>query len=150
MMRRIFSLLLVLPLLLPQGVCVCDLMKPQCEACAEGNVCVEQVESACSCCCKHKRHQAVENDGPSLTTSHTCAKSGPDKEDRHLPICPIKTGGAQWKSALVSVPILADMAFVGMLPVADVTAAGSFTSAFPVHFDPSDQPLYLTLLNLRI
>lgn len=146
MLRSLGTVLLIVPLLLPPGVCVCDLLAQECGACAEAAA-PAVAPSETGCCCKHHRPaQAV-----CLHTGHTCSKSKPaNAPDNHPLGCPAKPDHAQWKAQPGNPPTLVGPVPVHPLAVAEPLAAGA-RSLFPEQSGhPPDQPLYLTLLTLLI
>lgn len=149
MFRSVLSLLLALPLLLPQGVCVCDFIQ-ECEACADCTAAVEPEKPACGCH-KHKPTEPVKNDAPTLTKHHTCHQHAPaDQQDGHIPFCPAKAGSVQWKAEPAPPPAQPSLFFVGMVCLSQPPAVNSALLTPSFHLSSADQPLYLTLLTLRI
>lgn len=149
MHRRLFSVLLMVALLVPQGMCVCDLVQPACAACVEASEPEQPVEGACSCRCK--RHQTKTIKPVASLPSHSCTHSAPEHEDHHLPTCPVKVGNLPWKADSLHRP------FATQALVADVVAVidGTIPNGHPVspvfsHPSFSEQSLYLTLLTLRL
>lgn len=150
MFRMAVTLLVSLPLLLPQGVCVCDFLV-KCEGCIEAAPSARVVETISTCkCCKHRKteppaHAAV------IGKQHTCHKSAPlNGKDNHSPCCPAKAGTGEWKcepGSPQSSPCFAYCGPVTLLtpPLAEV--ANSI--AAPDHF-AHGPPVYLAILNLRI
>lgn len=149
MFRSVLSLLLALPLLLPQGMCVCDLMQ-KCEACADGTAAVEPEKPACGCH-KHKPAEPVKTDASTLTKLHTCHQNAPaDQPGEHFPCCPVKAGSVQWKAEPIPSPAQPSFGFVGMVSLSLPPAVNSALLTPSFHLSSSDQPLYLTFLTLRI
>lgn len=149
MLRRLLTLLVALPLLLPQGVCVCDFMQT-CEACEDCANATELARPTCSCC-RHQREAVIQDDAPAIAKSHTCHKSdSSDKKNDHLPGCPAKEGSACWKGDTAQPLMAVTLVYVGMLDSLDTPAATSALSASPIHLSTADPPIYLTTLSLRI
>src|SRR4051812_34137486 len=114
MLRRLLSLLLVVPLLLPQGVCVCDFMQKS-EACSECNVRVEPAKPTCGCR-KHRQAAAGAQEQTTIVRGHRCHQSVPaDQRNDHAPGCPAKTGGAAWKIETAQTSIAVDSHFLGLV-----------------------------------
>lgn len=145
MLLKVARLLLILPLLLPQGVCVCMFMAPASEAP------VQNIASAmrCSrCACSH-RHAASATPASCHLSGFTSGADAPDDDDdQHLPACPGRK--LEWKA-------LSDNALVNVTAPAlwvslyEVLATDSSTPFAPFQAAyPSAPPLYLSLLNLRI
>lgn len=133
-------------LLLPQGVCVCDLMQKR-EACADCSACVEQEKSACAAC-QHKRTEKVEDD-TNKTCTCTSPRENPETPDHHVPSCPPKSS-AQWKADTASAPQPVYMPFVGLVTISETTVLSSSCLSPSFLVTTADQPLFLTLLTLRI
>lgn len=150
MFRRLLTLLVALPLLLPQGVCVCDFMQ-NCEACADCAGVVEPEQPTTCGCRKHKHLQASQNAAPSISPSHTCHKPFPtDRQDNHAPCCPAKEGSAVWKADTTqSVPALT-LDLLALVSSVDALPAATIHPAPSIHFYAADRPIYLTTLSLRI
>lgn len=145
MLRSVGIYLLIVPLLLPPGVCVCDVVSNECAACDETLVVVPAPVTGCRCKC----HQ--QTPAPSFHLGHTCIKGQPiDAPDNHVPGCPAKHDQAQWKTQPNHPPTLtgpvAVSPFVLVEPALTVSRAWSPDQSG----HPPDQPLYLTLLTLLI
>jgi len=144
MFRRLLTLLVALPLLLPQGVCVCDFLR-KCEACTECDANVELEAPACGC--QHERTAEVENDSDKTCT---CYQSGSPESPEHRTLpCPPKSS-AQWKADTATPPQPVCVPFVGLMtdPEALVTTSTCLSPSFQA--STANQPLFLTLLTLRI
>lgn len=149
MFRRLLTLLVALPLLLPQGVCVCDFMR-SCEACEDCAVSVEPEKPSCGCH-KHKQAQAVQDDDLEIAKGHTCHKSLPtEKQDNHVPGCPAKEGTAVWKADTAPAPVTFSLGLVGLLNYLELPVTTFTVSAPTIHLAASGRPIYLTFLTLRI
>jgi hypothetical protein len=137
-MPGIIKLLVALPLLLPQGLCICDSLTT-CQACAEPAASVETSAPACSCC--------IEDDKtPTLTATHTCE---PQPGEPHVPGCPVKED-AQWKADLKAPSPLLAVDFTCIADSLDCLAVPSAQSNPFADFHGKQRPIYLTLLTLRI
>jgi hypothetical protein len=149
MAQRLLSLLLVLPLLLPPGVCVCDFVH-RCQACSECEAKVELAKPTCGCC-RHRRAAPAGKDQRTIARTHTCHRSIPiDRRNDHAPGCPAKTGGSVWKIKTAQASLSVSPQFTGIFAMPDVPAASAALSSPSFHLAAADQPLYLTLLTLRI
>jgi len=149
MFRSLLTILVALPLLLPQGVCVCDFMQ-KCEACTDCAVSVEPERPTCGCS-KHKHAQTVRDDGQTIAKAHSCHKSSPtEQQDNHLPCCPAKTGSAVWKTDTTQSSTVIYLALVHLVNELELPAAITADAAPAVHLASSGRPIYLTLLTLRI
>ena len=144
MVRRFLTLLAVVPLLLPQGICVCDLLAP-CAACEQPASTPSAPASAC--CCECCQAEPVVVDGAGLAALHSC-QSSPADRDEHLPACPAE-GSAQWKADLGHGLPTIGLDVVGSVSTID-TPAVSMLLAPAAQLDTAERPLYLTLLTLRI
>ncbi len=152
MLRRFLSLLLVLPLLLPQGVCVCDLV----QACVASNRGAEQTQAPLSVsrcrCCKHKHAKPVHETSLAREQAPAGNESSPLQRgpDEHVPGCPAGTIGGLLKTAANHNLMLRTLSFSN--PVALTEASCSVSRPLgcvsACHFP--DQPLYLTLHTLLI
>ena len=145
MLLKVARLLLILPLLLPQGVCVCMFMAPASEAPVQNTA--SPMRSS-RCACNHRHVAATTSSSCSLPGFASAADAPNDDDDQHLPACPGRK--LEWKAlsgnALVNVtaPAL-------WVPLCEVLATDSSTPFDPFQADfPSAPPLYLSLLNLRI
>ena len=154
MLRRVLSLLLILPLLLPQGMCICDLAH-SCRAC-EANPCtVSQApapqRTACKCC-KHKRTGSPGRPDRVLAQSHTCRHSIPAKrdDDKHAPCCPAKAGFGLWKTEPTSAPTVDTPTDWQRIASASPPAQPAAVAVPGDDLHPSGPLLYLTLLTLLI
>jgi hypothetical protein len=146
MVRRLLSVLLVVPLLLPQGMCVCDLLQ-KCEACAatENSTPATAKRPTCSCCKKHREKHA----STAVDRAHTCHRSSPaDKQDHHAPGCPAKAGGGHWNFNLTHtsslLPLLAS-ASLALHPAPAPLNWGLTSDGASI-----DRLLHVTQVNLRI
>lgn len=149
MFRRLLSLLVVLPLLLPQGACVCDLVQ-KCEACADCTGLVESAKPTCGCR-KHQPAEPLQSVALTLTKSHTCHQTAPgDQQDEHLPCCPAKASSAEWKVEPPASPAPPSLDFAGLVNLLLPPVVISAPLKLSVHLSATSQPLYLTLLTLRI
>jgi hypothetical protein len=141
MVRRVLSILALLPLLLPPGVCVCHAPTAACTAGAG-------------------RH--VDGDGQAplvhLCLAHDCDGNHKDGSDssggphRHAPGCPALQGLDHWAAKPGETVQVTTLELVG--PVAPLDSAALLSVAptrFP-HLDIPDgpPPLYLTLRTLLI
>ena len=139
MIPCILKLLVALPLLLPQGLCICDSLTT-CQACAEPAASVETSLPACSCC-------AAEDDKAlALTATHTCE---PQPGEPHVPGCPVKED-AHWKADLKSPSPLLTVDFTCVTDSLDCLPVPSAQSAPLADLHANQRPIYLTLLTLRI
>jgi hypothetical protein len=155
MFRSVLSLLLALPLLLPQGVCVCDLVQ-QCEACAECTECTEctravELEKATCGCHKHQPAEPGKTNAPALVKQHICHQNAHNsQQNEHIPCCPAKTGSVQWKLDPTPQSVQLGFDFFGTICHSQSPAVNSALLAPSFHLSSADQPLCLTLLTLRI
>ncbi len=150
MVRKLVSLCLVLPLLLPQGVCVCDFVSPKCAPTAQAATQPESETFTCSCR-KHRRTCAQNRSCFQSAQVQQTGRSVPaDQQEEHIPGCPAKAGGGLWKEKPADPPALAGSIVVRLFPVPDGANAPSCVGEFPSLADPYNHPLYLTLLTLRI
>jgi hypothetical protein len=134
MVRIALSILIVLPLLCPPGMCLCQLGRTACVTVAESLQAQCDEADACGCGCRG--HDAATPDRPARR--------------EHCPVCPALKFPVYW--AAKPTGSLAVLALVPAGVVCD-PAAGSFPSvdASPL---PSpgggETPLYLALRTLRI
>lgn len=148
MFCRFLSLLIALPLLLPQGLCVCGFAL-SCEACTSEPATAEAAPRCCNC----HAHQAVaENDvgKVSVAKDHTCHKSGPNKCDDRAPACPTKNATSYWRADIgqAATPLTLDC--MVSLPLEGFLADVSRACTVPLTVHQSDRPIYLTTLSLLI
>jgi hypothetical protein len=140
----------MVPLLLPQGVCVCDFVAAPPAHVTPDEQQTEPETSACACH-KHQRNHAEDPVCPSSDQVRHSEHSLPTNEqDNHIPGCPAKVAGGLWKVKSADPPSLVGSFVVGFL-VASVgpTLKPGFPERSP-GFTSLDHPLYLTLLTLRI
>lgn len=135
MLRRLLSLLLVLPLLLPQGVCACDFIEHQ-----EAGTTVSEAAPPPACCARCRKHWH------SHTTAQTKQPAPVSHSDQDSP-CPTKAGGGLWKAAPAGTHVLST---ADVLPVSFRTVLALPDPTSSPDLLRSDRTLYLTLLNLRI
>lgn len=145
-MSRIFTLLVALPLILPQGICLCDLVR-SCESCAA--VVVAPVEPACRHC-KCRQHAATD-DTPSAAPAkaHTCHHTTTDG-DNDPQTCPTQDGATYWKSDLGSATVLPALTALAVPTLDVLPTPASACSIAPVSLARFNLPVYLTTLSLRI
>jgi hypothetical protein len=129
--RQLLTFLLVWPLLLPSGVCVCDWFAADCHACA---VCEADFDHT--------------DDKATLLPGHTCHHHAPAQNGSdHMPGCPAKSGHA-WRTEAPdrSTLVTGICAFIEF--VADLYSPSFAVEAVrPV--GPA-RAIFLTHLNLRI
>jgi hypothetical protein len=149
MARRVLSLLLILPLLLPPGVCICDLLH-RCEACTESprptSVVASPSRTTACHCCRHKHTGPVAQH--QVAPCHDPVPA--DGKDPHAPGCPAKTGGSWWKTEPTVTATPDANSWCGMVAVLDAQRPPQVSWRLTAQFCPPDQSLYLALLNLRI
>lgn len=144
MFRTLLTLLVTLPLLLPQGVCTCDFMR-KCEACVD---CAVNVQAQSSCCHQCQRHTVPKGEAV-IVKAHGCHKSMPwEKQNSHQPCCPAKAGSAAWKA--IPSPVDVNFCLVGLVNGLELPVAVSVAPAPLAYLRSADQPIYLTLHTLRI
>jgi hypothetical protein len=143
MFRKSLSLLLVVPLLLPPGVCVCDCAASKCAAAGGDEQAApdlhdgEDHDVCCDCC------------HPPAKKGHVCDRPAPaDHPFRHAPGCPAAVG-EQWKIKPTHPTVLPTADRAGLAPVPDTVPQASESGFRSRHAAPG-QPLFLTLLTLRI
>jgi hypothetical protein len=145
MLRRLLTLLAALPLLLPPGVCPCRLVTV-CDACTQQGVASEEAATACTCC----EAEAAEPVADVVLTDAPCCPPLPVNQNRddHHPACPSQ-GSAQWKADLT--PVAASLLLDCVALATDLPTVPTSAELAPSDFSPpSDRPIYLTLLTLRI
>jgi hypothetical protein len=137
MFRGVVILLVAWTLLLPPGVCVCHWLTT-CQGCATQ----PSEEPACSCC-----HEELEPLA-AVGSVHGC-QPGQEPAD-HVPACPARDGTASWKSDRLSpLPQIADLHLSGLSTPVEERLTG-LSWALSMTLDIAENPLYLTLLTLRI
>lgn len=140
MVRRVLTLLLALPLLLPPGVCVCGLAQA---STTPADCPVPAAAEAPTCpCCQHCVERAADDHEANAVAS----PASPLKGDQHPPGCPARRGVAQWKCSSPA-PVLPQIAALDApyqpLPADPVLCAC-------ITLRSVERPIYLTTLTLRI
>jgi len=136
MVRRLLTLLLAFPLLLPPGICVCEIASGR----AAAPACPV---NGCACC----QHDAPAADpGPVHVTGGRPAR---DNGPAHLPGCPACENGAQWKCRTSPPDVAAPLP--GAAPAPLKAALSAAAVACPIaSVCAAARPIYLTTLPLRI
>jgi len=129
--RQLLTFLLVWPLLLPSGVCVCDWFAADCRACA-----VSEADS------DHADDEAA------LVPGHTCHHHAPAQNSSdHMPGCPTKSGHA-WRTEGTDRSTLVTGTCTFIALVADLHSPSFALEA--VRLVGPCRAIFLTHLNLRI
>lgn len=148
MLRSLGTYLLIVPLLLPPGVCVCDLVASSGQAPQPESVTLSPECSGCRCQ-HHQRARQIAQARESADLPSAAAELPAKSDEQHLPACPAKNGSVQWKAQTVSSSHLIDRAVLpAQFELAPVVAVAA--PAAVCDLCPSAPPLYLTLLTLLI
>lgn len=151
MVRRFLSLLLLFPLLLPQGVCVCHFASPTCAAAGTEDDEADSQAFAHNSCRDHEHSLDEQSHSAAERAGHRHGPTPAEQPDQHTPGCPaLKPAFVQRQAVDTATPLGASVCvLVCRLPDAD--AAGRHTpAAIWPDFGSPNRPLYLTLLTLRI
>lgn len=144
MLRTVVKLLLMVPLLLPQGVCVCAWAAPAPEAPPSAPSAPTSHCSRCSCHQHSRTALPVESRVAAGTTA-----DWPVESDQHAPACPASK--VEWKALItVSPNSLVSQTLCVTLPELILTCSEETLACQLDAPVPAARPLYLSLLNLRI
>lgn len=135
MLRSLGTLLLIVPLLLPQGVCVCALVPHECTVDNSAVAVDASAEVGCCRCCKHAQTKVKLEDQPLKAPQ------------QHAPACPAKP---QWKAQPTGVLTLITPATIN--PLVEIAPSLSAARLWTAHVSarPTDRLLYRLLSTLLI
>jgi hypothetical protein len=150
MPQKLFSLVLIMPLLLPQGMCICDLIPQKSTAGTEGEAATEEAPPCCRCH-RHQRRRTAEQASTASARSHPHQLPAPVQRDEdHVPGCPAKAGGGLWKHTSRDPHSLTASTFASLAEASPCSLPEAPTPLLPAPIASADPPIYLTLRTLRI
>jgi len=147
MLQRLLSLLLVLLLLLPPGVCICRIAQAAVASPEESPSAAQAPPLCSSCSCAKHQHQVTAD--PASEQSAKLVPSTPADND-HIPSCPALTGSTQWKAELTPTQVIEAPAVNGMTVVQERAGLLGQTLPASASVPICGQPLYLTLQSFQI